>query len=430
MRRFASLVLGLVVTVLRAQEGIDDVYEAPEVEPSALERHEAGTHEAGQQYDFVRDEATAAEGSEDTDDQPNIHPMIKQLLGGVPRGARVIQMDDAEGLDVADVLRNFLSRSMNVPSSDSQKKGQQKRRAPSLPSIATDTPVSQVLQQMRESLARAAPKGGRGRRRDDDDDDDDDDGEDDDEDDGARADAFISHLDLRGLDLLERDLRRKLARVGAARHRLLAAARARGREARGRASASSRLRTDGDVEEPAEPEEDAGASAAARPGSALGTLEKALLNMMGRRSLRASGEDEETGTTGAGVQDETDGYGARLAAEARARARAGGDGDDDADGADAGDDGSAAYARSLEDVIQRMFIGQYDDGDVVEMNVRMPGADGEPQQVKVEVKELDAGALGANHPLLEMLAGTERASAQEADDAEEESPARHAHTPQ
>ena len=45
-------------------------------------------------------------------------------------------------------------------------------------------------------------------------------------------------------------------------------------------------------------------------------------------------------------------------------------------------------------------------------------------------QELDAGALGANHPLLERLAGTERASAQEADDAEEESPARHAHTPQ
>ena len=57
-RALVAAVLAAAVGSL-AQEGLDEVYEAPEVEPSVLEQHEAATHEAGRQYDFVKDEVAA-----------------------------------------------------------------------------------------------------------------------------------------------------------------------------------------------------------------------------------------------------------------------------------------------------------------------------------------------------------------------------------
>ena len=150
-----------------------------------------------------------------------MHPameQLSQLLGGalLGRGHRVqlVQGEGDQGPSrLVEALKQMGGALTQSAGGKEQKETSRRSRPKSaLPPILPGTPITEVLRTIRQTLAAAAANA-----------EPDDDEEEDDEDAAGEAAAdtsfgrIIAHLDERGLELLERQLRGKLALVSAAR---------------------------------------------------------------------------------------------------------------------------------------------------------------------------------------------------------------------
>jgi hypothetical protein len=317
----------------------------------------------------------AADGGEQGDDSSAaLHPAIRhlsQLLGG-GGGQRVQIVDADDGDDDANPLIQMLKRTSEALAAQHGKKTQRTAKArrappPSLPPIPAGTPITGVLHAVRESLARAAPtererarerEAARGEHDADDADD---------ADYAAAGGAYIAHLDERGLDLLEADLRAQLAQVAAARARL-----ATSRRPPARAKPNPEP-------EAAETDEAAGDADDTRRVSSLEAALQRMLNGGGAAGSRllggvSSGESAD----GVGEADETESYASRLADEARRRERRlRGEEEEEAELEEGGG------ASSVEELVARMLGRPMGEGEAVEMKVFVSGPDGRPREVQV-----------------------------------------------
>ena len=379
------------VRLLVGQEEASDAYEEPEEEPSALEDYHATTHgEAGQQFDFVGKEAVAStqKRPQGESDMPSVVEQLQRLLNGGGES----KMLKVEPLSLTDMLKAVSEATLSQAAKAPRSKGGagQKRPTASLPSIKPGTPISQVLQHMRRSLetaasveaARQPPPTTMAKRS------------------GARmssdrdrmsgTDDYIGRLDARGLDMLEAELRAKLARIALARRRMASgdashddvnvAAAAEEEEERPEEGMDGMEEEEEEdragEEEEEEEEEDSVASgvvgtalggsgaAHARMQSALSALEGALGRMLGDL-----GEGSESDNRGEGDgSDDTASYAARLAAEARARDGLGAD-----DGTGHAEGGlqpmRVAEGTPLHEMLKEVMGGHAEGGEPVQIQV-------------------------------------------------------------
>ena len=386
-----------------------DVYDAPEpdVEPSDLETHESQTHAEGKQYDFVRDEkASAGDGAGSGGSggggggipPPAIESLIRQLmadgvLGGADPNVRIV---NSQGGGFSDAIKALKAMTDSLPPTAPSGGGKRARRGgatvperhSTLPAIEPGTPISQMLQQMRASLTEAtvahhhrkassASHDGVGGG-------------------GGGGDAYIDHLDERGLALLEADLRQRLARVVRRRQHL--------------SRLGSHEGDDEEEDEDTEDEEDtedddiagraASTSATAFASSSMATaaasgftdLERAIDRLLGAARARGAGDDS------AG-DDETDSYESRLAAEANLRGTPG-----------------EQRSRGLGEMLTRMLGGDSDsdsDSDEYALKVVMGDADGEEHVVEFS---LDSSLFDAIRGRAMGAASSDASNGHEAED--------------
>lgn len=442
LRPWRSTLVVLIIAFAAAQQDAE-IFEEPEVEPSELERHQSGrsTMSGGPtQYDFVSEEAARIDesGEEETGGDGSPGDILRRLFGG-SGGGQSVQMINLEGdgapelsremKDMIDSLKKMHEQLLKTRGSRGSGGGSSKGRSrnerskgPSLPSIPPGTPISEVLQHIRQSLARETAERKQQQQQEE-------------EDAGAAqssggADAlhprrigsdvvrsahdandFVDRLDARGLDLLEAELQSRLRRVWA-RRRELALGGERGLEEGDSAAADVGVKpgnTGGWRRSTSTPIEPAASS-----------LEQALQRMLrriqpgGAAAAAASADDDDEG-------DETQRYAERLAAEGRAKDRRSG-GDDDEDDEEEG--GELSRPRSLGELLG-LTAGDGGEGGSegggegggVQLKILMA-----PNGDAVEGAEIELSGVGS---LLEMLEnaikGGDAASGSSSVEEEEES---------
>ena len=111
-----AITLLFLLSTLLASEEIDNVYDEPEVEPSALERHQGGTHEAGQQYDFVSDAVDRQGSSGGSGEERGLHDQLESDAHGLLNkifgrgdGIRPVNLDEdrSEGNNLIEALKKL-----------------------------------------------------------------------------------------------------------------------------------------------------------------------------------------------------------------------------------------------------------------------------------------------------------------------------------
>ena len=321
-----------------------------------------------------------------------MHPameQLSQLLGGalLGRGHRV-QLVQGEGDQGPSRLVEALKQmggalTQSAGGKEQKETGRRSRPKSALPPILPGTPITEVLRTIRQTLAAAAANA-----------EPDDEEEEDDEDAAGEAAAdtsfgrIIAHLDERGLELLERQLRGKLALVSAARSRFSTR-----RSSRGAAA-------DEDEEEAAEEAEKAEAVEAAQEAGTRrsSTLSAVLNSMLGTGAASSQLRSSGGGGGGGGEADEsTDSYASRLATEARKRERASRGGAEDDDAADG--EGEVFNMQLPEEVLRRFLSGANNlegnaDGEeaVTQMKIYVTGPDGEAREMQVNEGDVNGHA--------------------------------------
>ena len=398
-KTLAVLVLTAMLTFSARGSQIEDEPE-PDVEPSALERHEFSTHSSeGSQYDFVQKEA------QDHKKQRDDGVPTSELLGQSAGSGSLLHVMK----QIAETMNEHHKRQRQQPR---QQKRQHKVK--SLPTIPADTPVSELLRRIRLSLEAAAPEpSAADASRPSESDVGADDGFDEDDDL-----AFIDHLDASGLKMLESNLRRQLRRVqrrlerrtetGAAANTNLnsartarahaAAAHEATHEAATTAAAQAAAQATATAAAPAGGVEGAttrAVDARAAPDDALARLERALASVFSSSRDEGATDDADEDDN----EDETARYESRLAREAAKRERAESTGESaDEDGED-GEDASSTKASPLHEALAKL-LGAEADGHVYEMKIAVLGGDEEAEDGRPV--EIHLGA--ANGKLAEVLA--------------------------
>ena len=423
-------VVAFCLAALTAGDDNDEAYDEPEVEPSTLERHEYATHSTqGEQFDFVRDAAEEQETDTGSSTAPqSLGALMQQLNQRNADGSGMSLVDMMGKLSEALAERQKLQQQQPPPQPRKQPPSSpptaeaiaKARKVKQLTKVAVDTPVSEVLRNIRLSFEAAAPGPRAALDSSGSSSDADEEEEEDDEDEDEDRLAYIDHLDARGLRLLEGSLRRQLRRVQRRQDRLSSRA--------SRRSPSSTAAVEAEAEEEADSGRRArkrsaaapagpggaassfaaargtAASAGAEPGALrlgsegltaaqrerMGQLERALTAALGGSGvgLGAAALRDGAGEAESDGASETEQYEARLAREAETqRKRDAGEAEEE--------QGAVLQAVPLHEAVAKMFGGET-DGNVFEMKIEVLGDGGEGLPVEV--------SFGSGANLAEMLA--------------------------